>query len=137
MARRNQFKMSVEERSRRTFSDSFKRQKIHEIETGQTKVSEICRLYEVSNVAVYKWLSKYGTMRKKKERLIVESESDAVQLLEMRKKIAELEQLVGQKQVLLEFQDKMIEMAEEHYQIDIKKKFSGKQSSSFGTTERT
>lgn len=129
--------MSVEERRRRSFSDSFKRQKAHEIETGQTKVSEICRLYEVSNVSVYRWLSKYGTMRKKKERLIVESESDSVRLLEMKKKIAELEQIVGQKQVLLDFQDKMIELAEEHYQVDIKKKFSGKQSNSFGTTEKS
>lgn len=77
---------------------------------------------------VYRWLSNYGTMRKKKERLKVESESDSMRLLEMKKKIAELEQIVGQKQILLDFQDKMIELAEEHYQIDIKKTFSGKQS---------
>ena len=37
-------------------------------------------------------------------------------------KIAELEQLVGQKQVVIEFQNKMIELAELEYNIDIKKK---------------
>jgi hypothetical protein len=55
-------------------------------------------------------------------RLIVESESDTVRLIEYQKKIAELERLVGQKQVVIEFQNKMIELAEEEYKIDIKKK---------------
>ena len=133
MARRDQFKLSLEQRKKRTFSENFKRQKVREIERGETKISEVCRQYEVSNVSVYRWLKNYGTMESK-ERLIVESKSDTVQLLELKKQIAELERIIGQKQLLIDFRDKMIDLAEEHYQIDIKKKFSGGQSNISGTT---
>jgi transposase len=80
-------------------------------------------------------LKKFGTMKDKKERLIVESESDTTQLLALKKKVAELERVIGQKQILIEFKDKMIELAEETYGINIKKKFSTQQSDTSGTIE--
>ena len=74
-------------------------------------------------------------MKDKTERLIIETESDTKQLLELRKKVAELEQIIGQKQILLDFKDKMIDLAEETYGVDIKKKYSTQQSSISGNTE--
>jgi hypothetical protein len=74
-------------------------------------------------------------MKNKKERIIVESESDTQQLIALKKKVAELERIVGQKQVLLEFKDKMIDLAEQTYGVDIKKKFSTKPSSTSGSDE--
>lgn len=136
MARREQFKMSSLERRRRTFSEEFKKGKVREIEMGILRVSEVCHQYEVSDVAVYRWISKFGTMKDKKERLIVESKSDTVKLLELKKKVANLEQIVGQKQIVIDFQEKMIELAEEHYHVDIKKKFTTKPSSGIGKTEK-
>jgi len=121
MARREQFKMSIAERRRRRFSDTFKIQKVREIETGKTKVSEICKQYEVTPANVYKWLDKFGSKKDKKERLIVETDSDTKQLLALKKKVAELERIIGQKQILIDFKDKMIEIAEETYGVDIKK----------------
>lgn len=135
MATRAQFKMTTAERMRRNFSDSFKIQKVRELETGKTKVSELCKQYEVSDVNVYRWLNKFGTMKDKKERLIVETDSDTKQLLALKKKIAELEQIVGQKQIQIDFKDKMIDLAEETYGVDIKKKFSTRQSNTSGITE--
>ncbi len=132
MATREQFKMTVAERRRRHFSDSFKIQKVRELESGKTKVSEICKLYEVSEVSVYRWLNKFGTMKNKKERLIVETDSDTRQLLALKKKVAELERVIGQKQIIIDFKDKMIELAEETYGVDIKKKFSTQQSNTSG-----
>lgn len=135
MATREQFKMTTAERRRRHFSDSFKIQKVRELETGKTKVSELCKQYEVSNVAIYRWLNKFGTMKDKKERLIIETDSDTRQLLELKKKVAELERIIGQKQILIDFKDKMIDLAEESYGVDIKKKFSTRPSNTSGTTE--
>jgi len=135
MATRNQFKMSISERRARTFSENFKIKKVREIELGRTKVSEVCKQYEVSQTSVYNWLQNYGAMKNKKERLIVESQSDTQQLLALKKKIAELERIVGQKQILLEFKDKMIDLAEETYGVDIKKKFSTKLSNTSGSDE--
>jgi len=136
MANRSQFKMSIAQRRVRHFSDTFKIQKVREVESGQTKISEIVKEYEVSPVTVYRWTKKFGTMKKKPERLIVESDSDTAKLIELRKKIAELERTVGQKQIVIDFKDKMIELAEEHYNIDIKKNFSTQQSSTTGKTEK-
>ena len=136
MATRNQFKMSTSERRSRTFSENFKIKKVREIELGRTKVSEVCKQYEVSQTSVYNWLQYYGAMKNKKERIIVETESDTQQLLALKKKVAELERIVGQKQVLLDFKDKMIDLAEEIYGVDIKKKFSTKPSNTSGSDEK-
>ncbi len=115
------------ERQNRHFSVSFKVKKVQEIERGITRISEICKEYEVSDTSVRKWILKYSTMKKKGERLIVESKSDTQKILDLKKQIAELERLLGQKQIQLEFKDTMIEIAEEMYKIDIKKKLGTKE----------
>lgn len=134
MAIRKNFTMTTQERRYRRFSDSFKIQKVQEIERGITSVSDICKEYEVTSTNVYRWIAKYGSMKKKKERLIVESQSDTKKILELKRKVAELEQIIGQKQILIEFKDKMIEIAEETYKVDIKKKFTEKPSDTSGSS---
>ena len=116
-------KLTEEERQRRSFSESFKRKKVQEIETGQVKISELCRAYQISATSAYRWLYKYGSMRRKNERLIVETESDTQKVIELQRRVAELERIIGQKQIEIDFKDKMIELAEEAYHVDIKKKF--------------
>ena len=137
MANLSELKLSTSERQRRHFSDSFKLQKVREIETGQTKVSEICSQYQVSSTAVYRWIEKFGIMKDKKERLVVESESDTRQLIELKKRLSELERIIGQKQIQIDFQNKMIELAEETYGVDIKKKFFTQPSDTSGRTEKS
>ena len=132
MAKRSQFKMSISERRRRSFSEDFKKGKVKELENGVTKVDDLCKQYEVSNTSVYRWLKLYGSKGETKERMIVESLSDTQELLRLKKQVADLERTVGQKQILIEFKDKMIELAEETYGVDIKKKFSTKPSSGSG-----
>lgn len=127
------YKLTQEQRQRRHFSASFKKSKVQEIESGISRLSDIKREYEVSYTSIYKWINKYGMSKsEKKERLIVESESDAVKLRELRKRLAELERVVGQKQLQIDFKDKMIELAEQHYEVDIKKKFMDSQSGTSG-----
>jgi transposase len=126
MATRNQFKQSVAERRRRIFSEEFKQKKVREIEQKITTIAEVSRQYEVRDTNVSKWLLKYGSKHMKGVRTIVESESDTVKIMELKAQIAELERIVGQKQVQLDFKDKMIELAEETYGVDIKKKFEAK-----------
>ena len=135
MAKRSQFKQSVKERQSRQFSEHFKRQKVKEIQAQRTSVNEVCKQYEVSSTSVYKWLKQYGTNYQSPIRTVVESESDTRELLALKKKNAELERLIGQKQIFIEFQTKMIELAEETYGVDIKKKFSSPPSGASGNTE--
>ena len=135
MSTREEFKLSVQARRLRTFSDSFKRSKVRELELGKTRIGEICKEYDVSSVSVYRWIAKFGSMKKNnQERLIVETQSDTRQLLDLKKRIADLERMIGQKQILLDFKDKMIELAEEEYGVDIKKKFSTDPLNTSGTS---
>ncbi len=119
------FKQSPQERQYRKFRHIFKLKKVREIEQGKTTVAQVCRAYEVSDSAVYKWIKKYGQM-KKPERTIVESKSDTSKIVALQKRIAELERLLGQKQIEIEFKDKMMELAEQAYGVDIKKKSNKK-----------
>lgn len=75
-------------------------------------------------------------MAKKDVKQVVESKSDTkkIQLLEDR--IKELERALGQKQMMIDIKDKMIEIAEETYDIDIKKKLASKASSGSTTTKK-
>jgi|SRR5690554_7604587 len=126
MATRKQFIMNEAERRRRHFSDDFKKSKVQELELKRTTISELQRQYEVSSTTVYRWIANFGTMKHKPERIIVETDSDTKELLVLKKKISDLERIVGQKQVLIDFYDKLIDIAEDEYKVDIKKKFGTK-----------
>jgi transposase len=99
MANKTDFNLTTAQRSQRHFSENFKKQKVKELEIGLTRVSELTRQYEVSTTSIYRWIAKFGNMKQKKERLIVEGESDTKELLALKKKIAELERIIGQKQI--------------------------------------
>jgi transposase len=119
------FSSSVDQRRRRHFSESLKRKLVKEIEEKRSSVSQICKVHEVSYTAIYRWISLYS-LQEKPTRTIVEAKSDTTKILALQKKIADLERLLGQKQVLIDFQEKMIEIAEQTYQVDIKKKLGTK-----------
>jgi transposase len=135
MAKTQAFRIKPTKRQIRFFSESFRKTKVREFERNLTTVLEVSREYEVSTTAVYNWLYKYSTLRARQLRQIVEPMSDAHKIKELKKKIEELERLVGQKQIQLEFKDKMIEIAEEMYKVDIKKKLGSQLSSGSGSTE--
>ena len=95
--------LNVSERRLRYFSEEFKRKKVADIEKKLVTVLQLSREYNVSSTAIYQWIYKYSAMRKKKEKLVFESESDTRKLIELQKKIKELEQTIGQKQVKIDF----------------------------------
>jgi transposase len=135
MANTKAFRIKPTTRQLRYFSESFRKEKVREIERNLTTVLMVSKEYSVSTAAVYKWVYKYSAFRAKQVRQIIEPMSDAHKIKELRKKIQELEQLVGQKQIQIEFKDKMIELAEELYRIDIKKKVGSRLSDGSGSTE--
>jgi transposase-like protein len=113
MSSKQKFTISKkEERRRRTFSEEFKRKKVRQIEQKITTIAAVSRNYQVRANSVAKWLAKYENVKMKGVRTIVESESDTRRIQELERKVAELERMVGNKQILLEFQDKMIELSE-------------------------
>jgi transposase len=136
MATIENFKMlRVQERQNRYFSESFRRKKVSEIERNISTIAEISREYQVSTTAIRKWLYKYSAMLKKGERQVVESKSDTRKIQQLKDQVKELEHIIGQKQLLIDFQQKAIELAEQEYGIDIKKKFGDKPYSGSGIIE--
>lgn len=131
----NYEKLSVHERQNRYFSESFRRKKVSEIERNISTIAEISREYQVSTTAVRKWIYKYSAMLKKGERQVVESKSDTRKIQQLKDQVKELEHIIGQKQLLIDFQQKVLELAEQEYGIDIKKKFGDKPYSGSGITE--
>jgi transposase len=127
MANRKDFSNKTTQRINRYFSENFKRKKVREIEKNMTTVLEVSREYEVSATAVYKWLYKYSRNRKREVKQVVELMSDTRKIEDLKARIRELEQMLGQKQFEIEFKSKMIDIAEEVYDIDIKKKLGSKQ----------
>ena len=118
-------RLTQSERRRRRFSESFKKQKVKEFELGKVRICEIRKVYQVSNMTVHRWINKFGTINKP-ERIIVESKSDTQKILALKKRIAELERMVGQKEIELIFKNKLIDIAEDKFGIEIKKKPSTK-----------
>lgn len=137
MAKPEAFRIKPTQRQIRYFSESFRKEKVREIERNLTTVVMVSKEYGVSREAVYKWLYKYSVYRAKQIRQIIEPMSDAHKIKELRKKIQELERLVGQKQIEIEFKEKMIELAEEEYKIDIKKKVGSRLSGGSGSIEKS
>jgi transposase-like protein len=126
MAKLQDFSKESSQRINRYFSESFKRKKVQEIEKNLSTVMEISKEYDVSKTAIYKWLDKYSRNRKRGVKQVVELMSDTRKIQDLKAKIRDLEHLIGQKQIEIEFKNKMIDIAEEMYDIDIKKKLSSK-----------
>jgi transposase-like protein len=108
----------------RIFSDDFKKSRVMEIEQGLYRVVDISRLYEVSSTSVYQWLYRYGVKYQKGVRMVVEQESEQSRRLALESRVAELERLLGQKQVELEYLNRVIKEGDELLGCDLKKKFA-------------
>ena len=121
----------------RHFSEDFKRKRVKELENNLTSIADICRTYDISRTSIYRWIYKFSVMAKKEVRQIVEAKSDTKKIQLLEERIKELERALGQKQMMIDIKDKMIEIAEETYDIDIKKKLASKASSGSGTTGKS
>lgn len=110
----------------KTFSAEFKKEKVALIEQGKMTALELSRIYEVSQTSVYKWLSKYGK-QPKTERVVIEKISESSKTIELMKKIAELERIIGKQQMQLIYKESVIECASEVLGEDIEKKYNSQQ----------
>jgi transposase-like protein len=112
---------------RRTFSTEFKKEKVLLIEQGKLKVSEVCKMYEVTQTAVRKWLLKYGKSYSKTERMVVEKISEEAKTLDLMRKVAELERVIGKQQLQIIYKDAVIQSASELIGENIEKKYNSQQ----------
>lgn len=118
----------------RYFSVPLKKKIVEDLDNKLFTVSEICRKYEVSNVSVYKWLRKYSLYYKSTVKMVVQMDSESKKNEQLKAKIAELERALGQKQMRVDYLEKMIELTSDKYQWDIEKKNALPRSNGSGNT---
>lgn len=110
-------------RRRRVFSEDFKLEIVRLYESGERTVLEMVREYGLSVQTVYNWIYIFSEYNKKSIQVVEMKDSQQSKIREMEKRIKELEQAVGRKQMNIDYLEKMIDLAKDHYDIDIKKNF--------------
>lgn len=111
-------------RQRRVFSDAFKREKVNDLLNKRISIAELSKLWEVSDTAIRYWIRQYSPSHKKGITMVVQQDSESGKTQELLKRVAELERTLGQKQMVIDYQDKLLEVASKELEIDIKKNFS-------------
>ena len=115
-------------RNKRHFSEEFKRSIVEEYEKGKLSISELEKIYHISNPLIYRWIYKYSNFNKKSVQIVEMKESKTQKIKELENKIKDLEQVVGKKQLHIDYLEKMMEIAKEDLGVDIKKNYNTPQS---------
>ena len=121
----------LEIRTKRIFSEEFKRQKVKLLIEKKVSIKELSALYELSRTTVYRWLYRYSPHHNQGSIQVVQMSSEEAKNLSLLKRVAELERIIGQKQLEIDFLDKMICIASENLRVDIKKNFDTRPSNGF------
>ena len=123
-------------RKKRHFAEEFKKQLISEFESGKFSVLELGRLHGIGNQTIYNWIYKYSHFNKHGYRVIEMKDSSQQKIKELEQKIKMLERTVGQKQIMIDYLEKMMEIAKDELDIDIKKNYSTPRSAGSGNTRK-
>jgi transposase len=110
--------------TRRIFSTDFKRQKVSEITSGKISITNFSKLWDIRKNTVYRWIYKYSPEHKKGTTMVIQLDSEATKTQELLQRVVELERILGQKKMMIDFNEKLIEIASKELDIDLKKKFS-------------
>lgn len=131
MQQKNQ---KLEIRDRRIFSDSLKRQVVKDLVSKKCTMRQVMAEHQVSQNTVYRWLYKYSAVHHQKCTLVVQMKSEEQKKYELQQRIAELERIVGQKQLEVDFLNKLLEVGSKELGFDLKKSFSSPPLNGTGTT---
>lgn len=112
----------------RKFTEEVKRKIVADFESGTHSVLELSRMYSCTETTIYRWIYKYSIYNESGCRIVEMKESSSKKVLELQKRVSELEQMVGQKQIQIDYLEKLIDIAQDELDVDIKKNSSTPQS---------
>ena len=116
---------------RRNFTEEFKKARVSEYERGENTVKEISILFGIKCAVLYRWIYKYSLYNKKSYKIVEMKDSSTLKLKELTARMRELERIVGEKQIKIDYLEKLIELAKDEYNIDVKKNLSTEYSNIF------
>lgn len=120
----------------RKFSDEFKRSIVKEYESGSSSIKELSLQNDIAQQLIYRWIYKFSKFNDKGYRIVEHSKSKTEKLQELQKENQALKAMLGDKQIKIEYLEKLIELAESDLKVDIKKNGSTPQSSSSEKTQK-
>lgn len=112
----------------RYFSETARKAIVLEIDEGLSK-AEASRKYQVSQSSIYTWLRKYSKKYVATLKVRVEHESDSEKNKALKKELSEVYETLGRSQAENILLHKIVELASEHFEMDLKKNFENKHSS--------
>jgi len=125
---KQQSKSKFEVKDRRVFSEQLKKQVIKDLVSRRTTIKSVMAEHQVSAQSVYRWLYKYSPQHQPQCTLVVQMKSEAAKSHELQNRVADLERIIGQKQLEIDFLNKLIEIGSKELDFDFKKNFSPKPS---------
>lgn len=125
-----------EVRKKRFFSEDLKKELVAIFESGKFSVLQLEKLYGIGSPIIYNWIYKYSTFNEKGFRVMESKLSTTNKLKELTQKIKDLEQAVGQKQLMIDYLEKMIDLAKTDLNIDIKKNYNTPRSTGSASTKK-
>lgn len=129
-----QSKEKLEIREPRIFSETLKKQIVKDLVNKRMTLSQVVVEHQVSRTSVYRWLYKYSPVHAQKCTLVVQMKSEEQRKHELQHRVAELERIVGQKQLEIDFLNKLLEVGSSEMGFDLKKSFSSPPSNGTGVT---
>ena len=123
-------------RKQRKYSIEFKKRIVAEFEKGKFSVPQLEKLHGVRNSLIYRWIYKFSTFNEQGFRVVEMKDSSNKKMKELEARVKELESAVGRKQIKIDYLEKMMEIAKEELDIDIKKNFATSQSIGSGKTKK-
>ena len=105
-------------------------------EKGIFTVKELSKLYEIQDAVIYRWIYRFSTYNKKSVHIVEMKESSTKKIKDLEDRIKELERAVGQKQLYIDYMEKMVEIAKDDLGVDIKKNYNTPQLTGSGKTKK-
>ncbi len=134
---KHEAKQKLQIREVRIFSEDVKKKAVKDLVSNRTTIKALVNEHQISRQTVYKWLYKYSPYHEQKCTLVVQMKSEETKNSELQKRIAELERVVGQKQLEIDFLNKLLEIGSSELGFDLKKNFNTPPSNGTGGTGTT
>jgi|SRR5680860_72318 len=108
----------------RKFSEHIRRKVVKEFRSGTYTVQELSDLYHCSTTTIYRWIYRYSPADQPKLHVVEMAGSSDQKLKELQQQITDLQAALGRKQMQVDFYEKMMDLAKEEYDLDLKKNSS-------------
>jgi len=112
----------------RRFSKEFKQKVVSEYESGRSSTKELSLANGISQQTIYRWIYQLSNYSKQGIRIVEKANSQEEGIKRLHKENKDLKAIVGEKQIQIEYLERLIKIAEAELKIDIKKNFCTPQS---------